>query len=151
MSEQKSGAEEGPKAALGADLIIPVLAAAFTVYFLVTSSDLVWEARANGTVIGIALLVLIAVQIFRIATLRAQGEGDLSFGEFGQMSDAHWQRLGILLRAQFERQLQLEIGIALARGREVHGHLVKVVVDRWVRRLGFSLRRFAIDRFMTLE
>lgn len=39
-------------AQLGADLIIPVLAAGFTLYYLISSSNLVWEARANGTVVG---------------------------------------------------------------------------------------------------
>jgi hypothetical protein len=97
VSEEQSGAEAISKAALGADLIIPALATAFTVYFLVTSADLVWEARANGTVIGVVLLALIAVQLFRIATLRAQGQGTLSLGEFGQLSALHWQRLAILL------------------------------------------------------
>jgi hypothetical protein len=97
VSDQKTSAGGEPKAALGADLIIPVLAAVFTIYFLVSSDDLVWEARANGTVIGVTLLALIAIQVFRDFALRAKGAGTFSLGEFGRMSEAHLQRLGILL------------------------------------------------------
>ena len=82
--------------ALGADLVIPLLAAAFTIYFLVTSSSLVWEARANGTVIGVALLVLIAIQVARVALRVRSDRGSLSLGELAERSPAQAKRLTLL-------------------------------------------------------
>lgn len=80
--EHKAG-EERP--ALGTDLIIPVLGMAFAIYYLVTSARLVWEARANGTLIGIALLLLIAVQVGRTVVRLRAGEGRLSLGQLGRL------------------------------------------------------------------
>ena len=47
--------EPQPRAALGADFIIPLLACGLTLYYFVSTLDLVWEARATGTVIGLVL------------------------------------------------------------------------------------------------
>ena len=41
-------------------LLLPVLAIALAVYFLIDVNDLAWEARANATVIAYVLLSLIA-------------------------------------------------------------------------------------------
>ncbi len=84
------------ESALGADLIIPVLALALTVYFLVTTTNLVWEARANGTVVGVSLLALIAVQFVRTYRRRQAGEGTWSLGEIAEWSPAQGQRLALL-------------------------------------------------------
>lgn len=88
------GKERRP--ALGADLIIPILALAFTIYFLATTTNLVWEARANGTVIGVALLVLVTVQFARVFLRLRAGEGTLGLGEMGRWSPAQGQRLSLL-------------------------------------------------------
>ena len=71
-------------AQLGADLIIPVLAAGFTLYYLISSFDLVWEARANGTIVGVTLLVLIAIQVARVVIKLRNGTGRLGFGDFAR-------------------------------------------------------------------
>jgi hypothetical protein len=97
-----SGPESNPtpderRPALGADLIIPVLAAAFTIYFLASSAGLVWEARANGTLIGICLLALILLQVVRVAAQVRAGRATLGFGSLLERSTAQYQRLGILL------------------------------------------------------
>ena len=60
MRESETGAaaerhgDERP--ALGADLIIPGLALAFTTYYLITTLNLTWEAKANGVVVGVSTL-----------------------------------------------------------------------------------------------
>jgi hypothetical protein len=96
MSDSDLDTEHVQGAALGADLIIPVLAAAFTVYFLVDSTQLVWEARANGTVIGVVLLVLVAVQFVKIALALRDGRGTLRLGELGATDLVQFQRLALL-------------------------------------------------------
>ena len=82
--------------ALGADLVIPAAAAAFAVYFLATTTDLVWEAKANGVVIGVALLLLVALQVGRIAWERMRGEGALGFGPLWEPRDLALKRLAIV-------------------------------------------------------
>jgi hypothetical protein len=97
MSEPGSKAGRRERgAALGADLVIPVLAAAFTVYYLLTSANLVWEARANGTVVGVILLILCAVQFVRIGVRARAGEGTLGLGNLAERSEAQGRRLMLL-------------------------------------------------------
>jgi hypothetical protein len=84
------------RSALGADLIIPALAAAFTIYFLVTTAQFDWEAKANGVVIGTALLVLVAGQVVRTFVNVARGRSHLSFGELGEISPEQGRRLALI-------------------------------------------------------
>lgn len=70
----------GDRPALGGDLILPILAVAFTVYFFVSVSDLAWEAKANATMIGVVLLALVALQIARIVVRVLRREAALGLG-----------------------------------------------------------------------
>jgi hypothetical protein len=80
-----------PRAALGADLVIPLLALGFAIYFFWSIADLAWEAKANGVVIGAALIALVVVQVARVALAVARGQGDLR-------TDALWQPREVLLK-----------------------------------------------------
>ena len=71
-------------APLGAVLVIPLLALAFAIYFFYSISGLVWEAKANGAIIGTILVVLIVAQLVRIVVAVARGRGNLR-------TDALWQ------------------------------------------------------------
>jgi hypothetical protein len=64
--------------ALGADLVIPLLALAFAIYFLVSVRELAWEAKANAVIIGTILVLLIAAQLVRIGLKLARRRGTLS-------------------------------------------------------------------------
>jgi hypothetical protein len=86
-----------PRSALGADLVIPVLAAAFTIYFLVTTAEFVWEAKANGVVIGTILLVLVAAQVVRSVVNVARGRSRLGFGELAEISPEQGRRLALIV------------------------------------------------------
>jgi hypothetical protein len=85
-----------PKAPLGADLVIPLLAAAFAIYFFWSIADLAWEAKANGVVIGAALIALVLIQVARIAVAVAQGRGDLRTDPLWQPRDVLAKRLGMV-------------------------------------------------------
>jgi hypothetical protein len=87
------------KAALGADLIIPVGTILFAVYYLYTVWDLPWQAKAAG--LGIAgamaiVLVLLAIRFYRgwSAGRATLGLGDLAFPTVTLV-----QRLGLLAAA----------------------------------------------------
>ena len=84
------------RAPLGADLVIPVLGLGFAAYFFVDIVDLGWEAKANGVLIGTALVVLIAVQLGRMALQLARGEGDLRADPLWQPPDVTRKRLGMV-------------------------------------------------------
>lgn len=82
--------------ALGAELVIPALGAGFAAYFLVSTADLGWEAKANGVVIGVALLALIALQGARIAWQRAGGAGGFGFGTLWEPRELALKRLAMV-------------------------------------------------------
>ena len=94
MSSSESSLNKTP---LGADLIIPGLALCFTVYFYFSIADLVWEAKANGMLIGAVLVVLIGMQLVRIGMKVAQGKGGLSFDRVLSPRDALPKRVGLVL------------------------------------------------------
>jgi len=99
---------------LGADLVIPALALGFAAYFFVSIADLAWEAKANGVVIGTALVVLVAVQVARIAAQVARGTADLRADPLWQPSDLLAKRLGmVLVTVAFIAVLQL-LGLTLS-------------------------------------
>ncbi len=60
----------------GADLVIPLLAAGFAVYYMSTIWNLPWEAKANGLVLGSVLLFLVA--LFFVLTARSLLRGAIS-------------------------------------------------------------------------
>jgi hypothetical protein len=86
-----------PRPALGADLIIPLLALAFAVYFFFSIADLAWEAKANGVLIGTILVVLVGIQVARLGMRVARGEGGLSLAPVLAPRDALPRRIGLVL------------------------------------------------------
>lgn len=88
-----TGARRQP---LGADFIIPVLGCSLTAYYLLTTTDLVWEARVTATFIGVILLSLSAVQFARLIARLAAGHGSLSLGELIANNLHNRQRLVLI-------------------------------------------------------
>jgi Tripartite tricarboxylate transporter TctB family len=84
------------KTPLGADLVIPLLALGFAIYFFWSITDLAWEAKANGVVIGAALIALVVLQVARIALAVARGEGDLRTDPLWQPRDVLLKRVGMV-------------------------------------------------------
>ena len=105
-------------APLGADLVIPALALAFAVYFFVSIADLAWEAKANGTVIGGVLVVLVLIQLVRIGIRLARRQGTLGFEPLLTPRDALGKRIGlVVITVAFIATLQwlgLTLGLLLA-------------------------------------
>ena len=85
------------KKPLGADLVIPALALGFAIYFFWSIADLAWEAKANGVVIGVALIALVAIQVARIGIAVAQGRGDLGTGTLWEPRDVLFKRVGMVV------------------------------------------------------
>jgi hypothetical protein len=84
------------KPAIGADLVIPLLALAFIAYFFSDVRGLEWEAKANGVIIGTALFVLVAAQIARIAWKVAKKRATLSTRPLWDPPEVIGKRLGMV-------------------------------------------------------
>jgi hypothetical protein len=84
------------KPALGADLVIPLLALAFVGYFFVDIRGLEWEAKANGVIIGTVLAALVIAQIARIAWAVAHKRGTLSLLPLYDPPEVSGKRLGMV-------------------------------------------------------
>lgn len=89
-------AERG-KTALGAYFIIPILACGLTIYYLVSTIELVWEAKATGFFIGGILMVLCTIQFVRLGLRVVRGEGSLSLGDLADNTLFNRQRLALLV------------------------------------------------------
>ncbi|HET7681740.1 MAG TPA: hypothetical protein VFK79_16585 [Xanthobacteraceae bacterium] len=108
MSHADPEAGRGIKPALGAHFIIPLLACGLTVYFLVSTWNLIWEARSTGTFIGVILLGLCIAQFVRLGLKVARGEATLGFGDLVEDTLYNRQRLALLaLTALFIAALPL--------------------------------------------
>jgi hypothetical protein len=81
---------------LGADLVIPALALVFAIYFLISIAELAWEAKANGVMIGVILIVLIAAQLARVGLQLARGEARLGADVLLQPRDVLLRRVGLV-------------------------------------------------------
>ena len=97
MSHADPDAGRGTVPALGAYFIIPALACALTVYFLVSTRDLIWEARSTGTFIGVILLVLCMAQFIRLGLKVSRGQATLRLGELAENTYYNRLRLALLI------------------------------------------------------
>jgi hypothetical protein len=87
--------EPQPRTALGADFIIPALGCGLAIYYLISSADLVWEAKATGMVIGLILLALCVAHCARLGLRIAKGEASFSLGTLVDNNEFNRQRLGL--------------------------------------------------------
>ncbi len=62
----------------GGELVIPVAALLFTIYYFVTIIDVPWTAQVSALFVGTILIVLIGV--FLVKTVKAVRAGDADFG-----------------------------------------------------------------------
>jgi tripartite tricarboxylate transporter TctB family protein len=104
----------GPKEAVGADLVIPLLALAFATYFFWSIADLAWEAKANGVLIGTVLVSLIGVLLARLGLQVATARADFGFDRVLAPRDALGKRIGLVaLTVAFIAAMQW-LGLTLA-------------------------------------
>lgn len=94
MSESSGSARR--KRPLGGELIIPVAATAFAIYYTSTVWELAWQANAVGLSIGGAMAVLLVILAVRFAREWARGEADFSLGEVAYPLATLARRLAIL-------------------------------------------------------
>lgn len=84
---------------LGADLILPLLAVGLTIYYLMDTAGLAWEAKATGVIVGVVLLALCAVQIVRVLAGVAAGRASLDLGALIADTTHNRRRLALVVLA----------------------------------------------------
>ena len=82
--------------AIGADLVIPVLAVAFTIYYFSTIWELGWEAKANGLAIVTILLLLVGILLARMVLQVKRGEATLAMDRLLKPLESQGRRLGLI-------------------------------------------------------
>ncbi len=80
MAEQ-SGGQKHERRAIGGELIIPVAALAFTIYYFSTILDVPWSAQVSAFFIGSILILLIIIYSIRTAVELRRGEVSLYLGQ----------------------------------------------------------------------
>jgi len=88
---------DGGRRPAGADLVIPLLALAFAGYFFVSIADLQWEAKANGVLIGSALVILVLAQLARMGLDLVRGKASLAFTALLEPRDALLPRIALVV------------------------------------------------------
>jgi hypothetical protein len=76
----KAGPDKDHKKAIGGELVIPIMAFAFTLYYFWTILDVPWSAQVSAFFVGSILIVLIIVLFFRMAGSVKRGEATLKIG-----------------------------------------------------------------------
>lgn len=82
---------------LGADLVIPVLAVVFTLYFFSTIWNSPWTAQVSAFALGGILLLVCLLFFIRVAGQYRRGEGGFTFANLVNYEDIRTGRLALLL------------------------------------------------------
>lgn len=85
-----------PQRKIGGELVIPVMAVAFTIYFFTTIWNSPWTAQVNAFIIGGFLLLVCGIFFIRAAILLMRGDASLSFGTLANREDVSTGRLWLL-------------------------------------------------------
>lgn len=81
---------------IGGELVIPVIAVVFTLYFFSTIWNSPWTAQVSAFMVGGVLLFVCAIFFVRSALWLSRGEGTLGFSNLFTMDDIRTGRIGLL-------------------------------------------------------
>jgi len=82
---------------LGGELVIPVLAVVFTLYFFSTIWNSPWTAQVSAFMVGGILLLVCAIFITRSIVWLREGNASLGFGNLFSREDIATGRIGLLI------------------------------------------------------
>jgi tripartite tricarboxylate transporter TctB family protein len=83
--------------AIGAELVIPVLAVVFTLYFFTTIWNSPWTAQVSTFLIGGILLLVCGIFFIKCVVLYRWGKADFGMGGLVSLDDLRSGRLGLFL------------------------------------------------------
>ena len=82
---------------LGGELVIPVLAVVFTLYFFSSIWNSPWTAQVSAFAVGGILLLICGIFIIRCGIWLRRGEASLGFSNLFSREDLHTGRIGLLV------------------------------------------------------
>ncbi len=91
-----NSSDNNKKRALGGELVIPVCAIVFTLYYFITIIDSPWTAQVSAFFIGVILLLLSVMFIIRCVLQVRRGEADYSLSRLFSGADIRSGRLALL-------------------------------------------------------
>lgn len=86
-----------PHRQLGGELVIPILAIAFTLYYFSTIWNSPWTAQVSAFLVGGILLTVCGLFILRCVLMLLRREGSLTFGNLVNIDDVRTGRVGLIL------------------------------------------------------
>ena len=86
-----------PPRQLGGELVIPIIAVGFTIYFFSTIWNSPWTAHVSAFMVGGILILVCAIFFVRCAVWLSRGEASLGFGNLFTMDDIRSGRIGLLV------------------------------------------------------
>ncbi len=86
-----------PPRQIGGELVIPILAVGFTLYFFSTIWNSPWTAQVSAFLIGGILLFVCSLFFIRCAFWLSRGEGSLGFSNLFTIDDIRTGRIGLLV------------------------------------------------------
>ena len=94
---ENNAARDSEHKSVGSDLIIPVAALLFTLYYFYTIIDAPWTAQVAAFLVGSVLIILIV--LFGVKSIRSlkKGEGALTFDTLIKPKAYVPKRLGLLV------------------------------------------------------
>ena len=84
---------------IGGDLIIPIAAVSFTLYYFTTIIDSPWEAQVNAFFVGSILIVLVLILLIKLGYELRSGDANLRLGALIEPVGVAPKRLTVLLLA----------------------------------------------------
>lgn len=87
---------EKPPRHVGAELVIPVLATGFTLYYFSTIWNSPWTAQVSAFLIGGVLLLCCLLFFVRAAGVLRRGEGTMSLSSLVSYEDVRSGRIGLI-------------------------------------------------------
>lgn len=67
---------------VGADLIIPVAAGAYAIYYVLSVRTFPWQAQMSGLMLAALMLLLVAIYLTRLVIGFRRGQYTMGFGDF---------------------------------------------------------------------
>ena len=89
--------EGSAPSATAAALVLPLMAVALTFYYLYDTTDVTWEARATGVLVGAVLLTLVAIQFVTTAAAALRGRFTWGWRDLFDGTTMDQRRMGLLL------------------------------------------------------
>ena len=86
-----------PPRQIGGELVIPIIAVGFTLYFFSSIWNSPWTAQVSAFMVGGILLLVCAIFFVRAGMWLVRGEGTLGVGNLFTMDDIRTGRIGLLL------------------------------------------------------